>query len=81
MLWSYGDISVVSRLIQPTIDIKISGQMVYPPQKIPKIDKLLFNSELIGDLSIPFIIEVMGMPQSGKTSLIHSFLKKTSDLY
>ena len=55
--------------------------MVYPPQKIPKIDKLLFNSELIRDLSIPFIIEVMGMPQSGKTSSIHSFLKKTSALY
>lgn len=47
------------------------------PKEIPEIDKVVLIPELIKNRSAPFIVEVMGMPQAGKSSSINHFLEQT----
>lgn len=45
------------------------------PNKIPYIDTILTDPDLITSLSKPFVAEVIGMPRAGKTTSINKLLE------
>lgn len=45
------------------------------PSDVPHVGTLLMTPELIPNLRVPYAIEVLGMPHSGKTSVINRYLR------
>lgn len=46
------------------------------PSEIPKVGRLLMRPEAIPSLRIPYAVEVLGMPHTGKTTLINLYLNE-----
>ncbi len=46
------------------------------PSEVPKVGSLLMCPELMPNLRVPYVVEVLGMPGAGKSTLIERYLKE-----
>lgn len=46
------------------------------PSEIPHVGTLLMTPELIPNLRVPYAVEVLGMPRSGKSTMIDRYLRE-----
>lgn len=47
---------------------------VVSPSDVPKVGRMLMCPELVPNLRVPYAVEVLGMPHSGKTPMINRYL-------
>ena len=45
-----------------------------PPSKVAKVGRMFMTPELIPELRVPYAVEVLGMPDAGKSTMINRYL-------
>ncbi len=47
-----------------------------PPSRVAKVGRMLMAPETIPDLRVPYAVEVLGMPDAGKSTMINRYLQE-----
>ena len=47
-----------------------------PPSEVSKVGRILIRPDLLINLRIPYAVEILGMPHSGKTTMINRYLEE-----